>query len=856
MKIRITETQYKLLIEQKVSSILHYAKNLDKFPKFKPTKINIDFDIPKVDVPKVDVPKVDVPKVDVPKVDANTISIADDIQKLELPRKKIESKLKSGVIDLVTDLDELVELKKSYYAIFNDYWNKLYKNINDFPNSDKVLEKIKLGDISWVSDLKNSPFRGEVNEFWVLLKTTEDELNDLFKEFKFKNGDDFIEFFEGSKNYPNVSSPESIDLVVSVLKNKNIDYKSLDKFIKELGIKEWGTLTKPEWRTFDVGGKPINFRFGSKGIVDTKSGYFTSAPSPDVINIIRNWSNEFNNIKPDLTWPQFLESKFFENYEPLKKLGVSYDDWFTHYSVSGGVHQSRTKGNGVEGAWITLNPNANFAKSKERLYNQVVWVIDHEIGHVDQKSSISKINTAKYDSTIGKKSISDINKHMNSKINTGEVVGYEVDWEGLGEKTQKIILDDYHKQYPNTIDDVKFDTETGKIINADFLEYCLNRLNSSNMSNYITSIETQTPIFKNWEKSRAYKYYIKTLSRDKKVINFYKGRVSIEDLLSMNDANLVKFVENNATADKFVESVLRKSAEDLSYFSNPKEIEAEFSALIKNIIRTGSQKEQKGFITWLENYLRSSNKEELLKGDSYLTKFVNKLKGNYSNPLGKNNSGWADLDEILRRLEGPNKSIYPNQTKKLYSDIYKQIQELKSVGINENFKMKIRITESQLKRVLNEVGGYDDKDIMSIHAQSVQSPLLQTLATTVEILNTFIEMSMSGNLENKQMITNFISNLTHKLTIDIDMINNLENEIYLDNDFKNLIGDYKLVLKKLQNYLRLLYSGDTGLSYDMTKQELVMSILNQIESMEGMMSKMSMMFGDVHDRYRNRLGLN
>ena len=170
--------------------------------------------------------------------------------------------------------------------------------------------------------------------------------------------------------------------------------------------------------------------------------------------------------------------------------------------------------------------------------------------------------------------------------------------------------------------------------------------------------------------------------------------------------------------------------------------------------------------------------------------------------------------------------------------------------------MKIRITESQLRKVINEVGGYDDKDIMSIHAQSVQSPLLQTLASTVETLNTFVEMSLSGNLENKQMITNFISNLTHKLNIDIEMINKLENEIYLDDDFKILIGDFKLALKKLQNYLRLLYSGDTGLSYDMTKQELTMSILNQIESMGGMIFKMSKMFGTVHDRYRNRLGLN
>ena len=56
--------------------------------------------------------------------------------------------------------------------------------------------------------------------------------------------------------------------------------------------------------------------------------------------------------------------------------------------------------------------------------------------------------------------------------------------------------------------------------------------------------------------------------------------------------------------------------------------------------------------------------------------------------------------------------------------------------------MKIRITESQLNKVLNEVGGYDDTDIMNKHAQNIQGPLLQTLESTVEILQSFVEMEI------------------------------------------------------------------------------------------------------------------
>lgn len=169
--------------------------------------------------------------------------------------------------------------------------------------------------------------------------------------------------------------------------------------------------------------------------------------------------------------------------------------------------------------------------------------------------------------------------------------------------------------------------------------------------------------------------------------------------------------------------------------------------------------------------------------------------------------------------------------------------------------MKIRITESQLKRIVTEEGGYDDRNIMNIHAQSVQEPLLQTFGGTVEILKSFIDMSMMGKL-NKENLKNFISNLTTKLSMDVDMIDRLENEIYVDKDFKKVVKDYKMSLKKLQNYLRLLYSGDFGMVYDMTEQEIIKVILGEIEKLEGDVENLSRMMQTVHNRYRNRLGLN
>ena len=172
--------------------------------------------------------------------------------------------------------------------------------------------------------------------------------------------------------------------------------------------------------------------------------------------------------------------------------------------------------------------------------------------------------------------------------------------------------------------------------------------------------------------------------------------------------------------------------------------------------------------------------------------------------------------------------------------------------------MKIKITESQLKKVINEVGGYDDTDVMYSHAQSVQAPLLQSLMSTVEILNSFMEMSMEGNLENKKMITNYISNLNDKLSLDIEMINRLIGEIYLDTDFKDMMVEYKLTLKRLQNYLRLLYTSkpQMGMSFDMTKNDLIKAIVNQIEGMESSIMRITRMFEKVHGRYQGRLGIN
>lgn len=173
--------------------------------------------------------------------------------------------------------------------------------------------------------------------------------------------------------------------------------------------------------------------------------------------------------------------------------------------------------------------------------------------------------------------------------------------------------------------------------------------------------------------------------------------------------------------------------------------------------------------------------------------------------------------------------------------------------------MKIIITENQFRKVINEIGGYDDRHVMYTHAQSVQEPLLRTLSTTVDVLNNFIQTVATKSDLNKGNIINYIDNLKMKLTLDIDLIDKLGGEIYIDVDFRDLIKNYKSALQNLQNRLSLLHSdseGGYGMAYDMSKNEIIESILNEISNLEHFIIRLSKMFKSVHGRYISRLGID
>ena len=95
--------------------------------------------------------------------------------------------------------------------------------------------------------------------------------------------------------------------------------------------------------------------------------------------------------------------------------------------------------------------------------------------------------------------------------------------------------------------------------------------------------------------------------------------------------------------------------------------------------------------------------------------------------------------------------------------------------------MKIKLKESQLKRVLKEVGGYDDIFTMQSHAGNLQGELRHLTSETVNLLGEFIEGLQSGEL-SKDNVMAAIFNFGNKFQSDIKRLKELDETINPNKD--------------------------------------------------------------------------
>lgn len=181
----------------------------------------------------------------------------------------------------------------------------------------------------------------------------------------------------------------------------------------------------------------------------------------------------------------------------------------------------------------------------------------------------------------------------------------------------------------------------------------------------------------------------------------------------------------------------------------------------------------------------------------------------------------------------------------------------------DRFDIRQRI-QSELNTMLNEVGGYDDPEIMASHGGSVHGQLSRVIGDTVNIISIFVEHLKSGELSKKDLMVGTF-NLSNKFNDDLKIIKELSKEIYLDDDFKELVLNYMKATKKVLNYFRLL-SGHSqammsgkpthftyGLGMDMTNTELTLKISEKLASLGQYIEHLGEMFNTILRRYKGRL---
>lgn len=179
--------------------------------------------------------------------------------------------------------------------------------------------------------------------------------------------------------------------------------------------------------------------------------------------------------------------------------------------------------------------------------------------------------------------------------------------------------------------------------------------------------------------------------------------------------------------------------------------------------------------------------------------------------------------------------------------------------------MKIKITESQYKKIINEVGGYDDQNVMASHGANVHGMISRSVSETIYMIAEIMKYLEDGEV-GKMDIMAAVTNLSNKFSEDIKLIKSLSKEIFLDNDFKELVINYMNSTSKILKYFRMLsgYSAGimggqpTNLSYglgmSMSDTELRSTVKEKILSLGDYLLELSEMFHTIVKRYASRLG--
>lgn len=178
--------------------------------------------------------------------------------------------------------------------------------------------------------------------------------------------------------------------------------------------------------------------------------------------------------------------------------------------------------------------------------------------------------------------------------------------------------------------------------------------------------------------------------------------------------------------------------------------------------------------------------------------------------------------------------------------------------------MKIIITETQLKQIMNEVGGYDDKDTMLSHSGTLYGEIEIIVSNLIEKLN-YILKGIHKKTMTKEQLIKYLEFYNSLLIENINRIGQLIGEVFLDDDFYDIIDKFRNALKELSEYLILLTGSEFrsfdkfapkklsfGLINDMTMDDVRIYLVKKLKEIEEDFLGMRNMFDDVERRYYGR----
>lgn len=163
--------------------------------------------------------------------------------------------------------------------------------------------------------------------------------------------------------------------------------------------------------------------------------------------------------------------------------------------------------------------------------------------------------------------------------------------------------------------------------------------------------------------------------------------------------------------------------------------------------------------------------------------------------------------------------------------------------------MKLIISESQLKRVINEIGGFDDKSTMGSHSTMIQNNIMVKVVDTIKAMKSTLNLLDTDGIRTENVIY-IIEQILDMLSNTSNMLDVFIPEIYLDRDYKEAAIEFNQKNKKLIKKLGMVKHIARGMSVMEVKD-----ILNEtIEDIFGTYINFGEFSNRVSMRYMKRMG--